>query len=59
MKNIIINREKLFELYMDEVNRISEELEDKSHFTPEELIDIVSNVLETNPKLITEKGYRI
>ena len=59
MKDIIINREKLFELYMDEVHRISEELEDKSHFTPEELIDIVSNVLETNPKLITEKGYRI
>jgi hypothetical protein len=59
MKNIIINREKLFELYMNEVNRISEEFEDKSHFTPEELIVIVSNVLELNPKLITEKGYPI
>jgi hypothetical protein len=59
MKNIIINREKLFELYMNEVNRISEEFEDKSHFTPEELIGIVSNVIELNPKLITEKGYPI
>jgi hypothetical protein len=59
MKNIKINRERLFELYMDEVHRISEENEDKSHFTPEELIGIVSNVLETNPKLITEKGYSI
>jgi len=61
MKNaqIKIDKEKLYELYMVEVERISEEFEDKSHFTPEELIGIVAQVLEENPKLITEKGYRI
>jgi hypothetical protein len=59
MKNIKINRKKLFRLYMDEVERISEIFEDKSHFTPEELIGIVSEVLEQNPNLITEKGNKI
>jgi hypothetical protein len=59
MKNIKINKEKLFKLYMDEVNRISDIFEDKSYFTPEELIGIVSEVLEKNPNLITEKGYGI
>jgi hypothetical protein len=59
MKNIKINREKLFKLYMKEVNRIADIFEDKSTFTPEELIVIVAQVLEDNPNLITEKGYNI
>jgi len=59
MKNIKINREKLFKLYMKEVNRIADIFEDKSQFTPEELIGIVAQVLEENPTLITEKGYKI
>ena len=59
MKNIKINRKKLYSLYMKEVNFIADIFEEKSHFTPEELIGIVSKVLEENPELITEKGYKI
>ena len=59
MKNIKINRKKLYSLYMKEVNLIADVFEEKSHFTPEELIGIVAKVLEENPELITERGYRI
>ena len=59
MKNIKVNREKLYKLYIKEVNRICDLFEDKSHFTPKELIGIVSEVLEKNPELITEKKYGI
>ena len=44
---------------MKEINRIADICEDKSHFTPEELVGIVAQVLEENPNLITEKGYEI
>jgi len=59
MKNLKINRKKLFSLYMREINRISDLLEDKSHFTPEELIGIVADVLEKSPEIIEEKKLRI
>lgn len=59
MKNIKINREKLYSLYMKEVNRISDLLEDKSHFTPEELIGIVAGVLEANTDIIETEKYKI
>jgi hypothetical protein len=59
MKNIKVNREKLYKLYIKEVNRICDLFEDKSHFTPKELIGIVSEVLEKNPEVITEKKYGI
>gem|GEM_PF-6748026 len=44
---------------MKEVNLIADMFEEKSHFTPEELIGIVAKVLEENPELITQKGYKI
>jgi len=44
---------------MREINRISDLLEDKSHFTPEELIGIVADVLEKSPEIIEEKKLRI
>lgn len=59
MKNIKVNREKLYKLYIKEVNRICDLFEDKSHFTPKELIGIVAEVMEKNPELITEKKYGI
>ena len=59
MKNIKVNREKLYKLYIKEVSRICDLFEDKSHFTPKELIGIVSEVLEKNPEVITEKKYGI
>jgi hypothetical protein len=59
MKKIKINRKKLFSLYMREVERISDLYEDKSYFTPEELIGIVADVLEKTPEIIEEKKPRI
>jgi hypothetical protein len=59
MKNIKVNRKKLHSLYMQEVNRIADLFEDKSHFTPEELIDIVSSVIEANADIVQEEKYKI
>ena len=59
MKNIKINKERLHRLYMKEVHRISDLFEDKNNFTPEELVGIVSNVLEKNPDLIEERKPRL
>ena len=59
MKNIKINKKELYSLYMEEVNRICDLFEDKSHFTPQELIGIVAEVLESNPEIITEKKPRL
>jgi hypothetical protein len=56
MKKIKINKEKLYSLYMEEVNRISDLFEDKSYFSAQDLIGIVSDILEKNPKLITENN---
>jgi hypothetical protein len=44
---------------MQEVNRIADLFEDKSHFTPEELIDIVSSVIEANADIVQEEKYKI
>jgi hypothetical protein len=49
-----IDREKLHELYMLEINRIADACEWKSNFGPEEIIDIISNIIEKNPILINE-----
>lgn len=61
MKNsqIKIDKEKLYSLYMKEINRICDLFEDKSQFSPKELIGIVSDVLEQNPELIKQKGPRL
>jgi hypothetical protein len=47
-----IDRKKLYQFYMDEVNHIIDECDWKTHFTPEEIIGIVSSVIEKNPELI-------
>jgi hypothetical protein len=47
-----INREELYKLYMSEIERISDECDWVTHFTPKHIIGIVSEVIEKNPKLI-------
>ena len=61
MKNakIKIDKERLYSLYIKEINRICDLFEDKSHFTPKELIGIVAQVLEKNPDIIEEKKPRL
>lgn len=52
---IEIDRKKFFKLYMREVRKISDILEDKSVFSPEEIIDIASYVLENNTKSLIKE----
>lgn len=47
-----INKEKLYELYMKEVEAICEVCDWKTSFTAEECVNIVSHLLERNPDLI-------
>jgi hypothetical protein len=47
-----INKEKLYELYMQEVDAICEVCDWKTNFTAEECVNIVSYLLEENPDLI-------
>lgn len=50
-----INKEKLYELYMNWVNEVSEELDWKTHFGPKEIVHAIANILENNPDLIKNK----
>lgn len=47
-----INREELFKLYMEKVNRIAEDCDWVTNFGPEEIVDMIANILENNPQLI-------
>lgn len=50
--NIKIDTEKLYQLYMDWVDRVCEDIEWKTHFGPEEIVDAIAKILEQNPELI-------
>lgn len=52
MTIIQINRDELYKLYMEWVDRVSETCDWKTHFGPEEIVDSIANILETNPHLI-------
>ena len=43
-----LNREKLLKDYLDEINRICdlEEMEFKTSFSPEEIVDIICNLID-------------
>jgi hypothetical protein len=49
---IEINKEQLYKLYMEWVNQVSEELDWKTHFGPEEIVYAIANILENNKDLI-------
>ena len=48
-----INKQELYKLYMQEVNNIVDECDWVTHFTSEECVNIVSNILEKNTHLVT------
>lgn len=50
-----INREKLINLYLQEIDRIIDHCESKTFFTAEECVNIVANIIEKNPELVEEK----
>jgi len=43
-----LNRKKLYDLYMQEVNDICEVCDWKTNFGPEEIVDIICNIIEKN-----------
>jgi hypothetical protein len=51
-EKIKIDKDRLYNLYMDNVNLICDECEEISSFTPKDIVHIISNVLEKNPDLI-------
>ena len=51
-----INKEELFNLYMKWVNQVSEDIDWKTNFTPNEIVNKIATILENNPKLIENEG---
>ena len=52
MKEITIDQEELYKLYMEAINRISEAYPELSSFTPKGIVNILVNILEQHPELI-------
>lgn len=49
-----IDKNALYELYMQKVNQIAEDCDWVTSFGPEEIVNMIANILETNPHLISE-----
>jgi len=49
-----INREELYKHYMTQVEHIAEECDWVTSFGPEQIIEMVSHILELNPDLIEQ-----
>jgi len=49
-----IDKKELFKLYMEWVDKVSEDLDWKTHFGPEEIVDTIVNIIENNPQLCQE-----
>jgi hypothetical protein len=50
-KKMTIDKEKLFELYMQWVDEVLDECDWKTSFEPEEIVYAIASILENNPKL--------
>jgi len=55
----LIERERLYKLYMEEVDHICEECDWVSSFTPRDIISIISRLIESNPNLISKDNVHI
>lgn len=55
MGNLVIDKETLYDLYMQWVDRVSEDCEWKTSFEPKEIVNAISIILEQNPNLITNE----
>jgi hypothetical protein len=51
-----IDKEKLFELYMQWVNQVLDECDWKTSFEPKEIVYAIATILENNPKLVNKNG---
>lgn len=46
-----IDRERVYDMYMDWVNKVSEECDWKSSFGPEEIVNQICGIIEANPQV--------
>jgi hypothetical protein len=53
-----INKEELFKLYMEWVDKVSEDCDWKTEFGPAEIVYSIANILETNPQLYNDTETR-
>jgi hypothetical protein len=51
-----INRELLFQLYMERVDEITEVCDWKTSFGPEEIVGIIASIIEDNTDVIISEG---
>jgi len=51
-----VNRKKLYKLYMQWVDKVSEDIDWKTSFSPEEIVNAISSIIEKNPKLIENES---
>ena len=51
-QNMEINQEELYKLYMAKVEEICEEIDWKTNFSSEEIVNLIVHILENNPHLI-------
>jgi hypothetical protein len=49
-----INQEKLYDLYMDQVNEISETCDWVTTFGPRDIVAMIAVIIENNPDLIEQ-----
>ena len=49
---IKIDKDELFKLYMEWVDKVSEDNDWKTSFGPKEIVDSITNIIENNPQLI-------
>jgi hypothetical protein len=51
-QKIKIDKEALYKLYMEKVDRICEECDWVTDFGPKEIVDMISIIIEKNPELL-------
>ena len=50
-----INREDLLKLYIVKIEHISESFDWKTQFGPEEIVNLIADIIEKHPILLSEK----
>lgn len=50
-----VDKERLYKLYMEWVDEVTEECEWKTSFGPEEIVHAIGTIIENNPDLIKKE----
>jgi hypothetical protein len=50
--DITIDRDRLYQLYMDHVDRVCDECDWVTSFTPKDIVNMISHIIELYPDLI-------